>query len=101
MGYLKEKILDVLLKKEYVMIDYWTQVFNLICFIMDIAYWNFYVPFVSPFLRIIIYLWNSCFSVNIYFINEDGEKMEAKANVGDNLLDVVIENDIDIDGFGK
>ena len=26
--------------------------------------------------------------------------MNAKAKVGDNLLDVIVDNDIDIDGFG-
>lgn len=31
----------------------------------------------------------------------DGEKVTAKAKVGDNLLDVVIENNVDIDGFGE
>ncbi|XP_064629090.1 adrenodoxin-like protein 2, mitochondrial [Lineus longissimus] len=38
--------------------------------------------------------------VNIYFHNRDGNKVAAKASVGDNLLDVIIDNDIDIDGFG-
>ncbi|CAH1799937.1 unnamed protein product [Owenia fusiformis] len=38
--------------------------------------------------------------VTINFIDADGTKMSTKATVGDNLLDVVIENDIDIDGFG-
>ena len=27
--------------------------------------------------------------------------MKAKAKVGDNLLDVIIDNDLDIDGFGE
>ena len=31
----------------------------------------------------------------------DGGKCEAKAKVGDNLLDVIIENDVDIDGYGQ
>ena len=40
------------------------------------------------------------FSVTVYFVAPNGNKLEAQANVGDNLLDVVIENDVDIDGFG-
>ena len=46
----------------------------------------------------------SCFifsRVSITFVNPDGDKMEAKAKVGDNLLDVILENNVDIDGFGK
>ncbi|XP_064618408.1 adrenodoxin-like [Liolophura sinensis] len=39
-------------------------------------------------------------TVNIYFVTADGEKLAAKAKLGDNLLDVIIENDLDIDGFG-
>ena len=39
--------------------------------------------------------------MNIHFITQDNEKMTAKAKVGDNLLDVIIDNDLDIDGFGK
>ena len=31
----------------------------------------------------------------------DGTTITSKANVGDNLLDVVIDNDLDLDGFGK
>ncbi|KAL5009769.1 hypothetical protein ScPMuIL_012074 [Solemya velum] len=39
-------------------------------------------------------------TVMVYFIQEDGSKLPGKARVGDNLLDVVVENDLDIDGFG-
>lgn len=38
--------------------------------------------------------------VKVNFINRDGEKLTAVGNLGDTLLDVVIENDLDIDGFG-
>jgi hypothetical protein len=31
----------------------------------------------------------------------DGQKVTTKANIGDSILDVVVENDIDIDGFGE
>ena len=34
------------------------------------------------------------------FMAPDGTKMPAKAKVGDNLLDIVIENDLDLDGYG-
>lgn len=30
-----------------------------------------------------------------------GERIEANGKVGDTLLDIVINNDIDLDGFGK
>ncbi|XP_041354965.1 adrenodoxin-like protein 2, mitochondrial [Gigantopelta aegis] len=39
-------------------------------------------------------------TVNIYFVTKDGDKHQVKAKLGDNLLDVVLENDVDIDGFG-
>lgn len=32
---------------------------------------------------------------------KDGTRKAAKAKLGDNLLDVVLENNLDIDGFGK
>ncbi|XP_078258596.1 adrenodoxin [Rhinoraja longicauda] len=38
--------------------------------------------------------------VKVNFINHDGEKLTAVGNLGDSLLDVVIENNLDIDGFG-
>ncbi|KAL4233494.1 Adrenodoxin [Mactra antiquata] len=39
-------------------------------------------------------------TVSIQFVCDDGTKYTTNAKVGDNLLDVVIENDIDLDGFG-
>ena len=36
----------------------------------------------------------------MHFITADGERLTTKAVVGDNLLDVVVENDLDLDGFG-
>ncbi|OBS80296.1 hypothetical protein A6R68_21502 [Neotoma lepida] len=39
--------------------------------------------------------------ITVYFKNRDGETLTAKGKVGDSLLDVVIENNLDIDGFGK
>ncbi|XP_030607596.1 adrenodoxin-like [Archocentrus centrarchus] len=38
--------------------------------------------------------------VTINFINRDGEKITAKGSPGDTLLDVVINEDLDFDGFG-
>ncbi|KAM6958196.1 adrenodoxin-like [Tautogolabrus adspersus] len=38
--------------------------------------------------------------VMIHFINRDGEKITAKGSPGDSLLDVVINEDLDFDGFG-
>ncbi|XP_076838536.1 adrenodoxin-like [Brachyhypopomus gauderio] len=38
--------------------------------------------------------------VTINFINQDGEKITVKASPGETLLDVVIEQQLDFDGFG-
>uniref|UniRef100_A0A3Q3VVB3 2Fe-2S ferredoxin-type domain-containing protein n=1 Tax=Mola mola TaxID=94237 RepID=A0A3Q3VVB3_MOLML len=38
--------------------------------------------------------------VTVHFINRDGEKITVKGSPGDSLLDVVINEDLDIDGFG-
>lgn len=38
--------------------------------------------------------------VTVHFINRDGDKLIAKGKVGDSLLDVVVEKNLDIDGFG-
>ncbi|KAL6071563.1 hypothetical protein STEG23_024534 [Scotinomys teguina] len=38
--------------------------------------------------------------ITIYFKNRDGETLKTTGKVGDSLLDVVIENNLDIDGFG-
>merc|ERR1712106_927629 len=35
-----------------------------------------------------------------YEVGNDGEKHTVLAKDGDNLLDIVINNDVDIDGFG-
>ena len=31
----------------------------------------------------------------------DNERQEVKCKLGDNLLDVIVEEDLDIDGFGE
>ncbi|XP_023251186.1 adrenodoxin, mitochondrial [Seriola lalandi dorsalis] len=38
--------------------------------------------------------------VTVHFINRDGEKISVKGSPGDSLLDVVINEDLDFDGFG-
>lgn len=38
--------------------------------------------------------------VTVHFINRDGEKITVKGSPGDSLLDIVINEDIDFDGFG-
>ncbi|QQP49200.1 Uncharacterized protein FKW44_009764 [Caligus rogercresseyi] len=38
--------------------------------------------------------------VPITFRFADGQTQEVKAKLGDNLLDVVVDEDVDIDGFG-
>lgn len=41
-----------------------------------------------------------CSSVTIHFNLPDGQRKTAKAKVGDNLLDTVLQNQLDIDGYG-
>ncbi|CAK6971062.1 adrenodoxin [Scomber scombrus] len=38
--------------------------------------------------------------VTVHFFNRDGEKITVKGPPGDSLLDVVINEDLDFDGFG-
>ncbi|XP_046284783.1 adrenodoxin-like [Marmota monax] len=38
--------------------------------------------------------------ITVHFINNDGVTLTTKGKVGDSLLDVVVENNLDIDGFG-
>jgi len=39
--------------------------------------------------------------IEVTFIKGDGSKIRTHGKIGDNLLDVVVNNDLDIDGFGK
>ncbi|XP_048770004.1 adrenodoxin-like [Ostrea edulis] len=39
-------------------------------------------------------------TVTVHFVMSDGSKQSTKTKVGENLLDIIIDNDIDIDGFG-
>ena len=38
--------------------------------------------------------------VSVTFVKQDGSKATVKTKVGENLLDVIIDNDVDVDGFG-
>uniref|UniRef100_W5MXR0 Ferredoxin 1 n=1 Tax=Lepisosteus oculatus TaxID=7918 RepID=W5MXR0_LEPOC len=38
--------------------------------------------------------------VTVHFVNRDGEKITVQGNTGDSLLDVVIDKNLDFDGFG-
>ncbi|OWF37525.1 adrenodoxin-like isoform X1 [Mizuhopecten yessoensis] len=39
-------------------------------------------------------------TITVHFVQSDGSKFSTTAAVGENLLDIIIDNDIDIDGFG-
>ncbi|EDV38956.1 uncharacterized protein Dana_GF25062 [Drosophila ananassae] len=38
--------------------------------------------------------------VNVTFVRANGDKIKASGKVGDSLLDVVVNNSVDLDGFG-
>lgn len=38
--------------------------------------------------------------VEVTFVRASGERIKAKGKIGDSLLDVVVNNQIDLDGFG-
>uniref|UniRef100_A0A4W5K2S0 2Fe-2S ferredoxin-type domain-containing protein n=1 Tax=Hucho hucho TaxID=62062 RepID=A0A4W5K2S0_9TELE len=38
--------------------------------------------------------------MTVHFLNRDGEKISVKGSPGDSLLDVIIDQDLDFDGFG-
>lgn len=43
----------------------------------------------------------SSFRIDISFVKASGEVIKTKGKEGDSLLDVVVNNNIDLDGFGK
>ncbi|XP_013383640.1 adrenodoxin-like [Lingula anatina] len=49
---------------------------------------------------VVLQNWKKKETVTIHFVLQDGTKESVQANIGDNLLDVVLDNDVDIDGFG-
>lgn len=40
------------------------------------------------------------YRVQVTFVKANGSKIAVKGKVGDNLLDVVVNNNVDLDGFG-
>ncbi|XP_008054749.1 adrenodoxin, mitochondrial [Carlito syrichta] len=56
--------------------------------------------FKAPALECTAFFSSSEDKVTVHFINRDGETLTAQGKVGDSLLDVVVENHLDIDGFG-
>lgn len=40
-------------------------------------------------------------SYQVTFIRKDGERITASGKEGDSLLDVVVNNNLDFDGYGK
>lgn len=38
--------------------------------------------------------------VNITFVKASGERIKAKGKIGDTILDIVVNNEIDLDGYG-
>ncbi|XP_012282077.1 adrenodoxin [Orussus abietinus] len=38
--------------------------------------------------------------VTVTFVRTNGERIEAKGKVGDTLLDIVVNNSVDLDGYG-
>lgn len=38
--------------------------------------------------------------VNITFVRANGERIKTKGKVGDTILDIVVNNEIDLDGYG-
>ena len=38
--------------------------------------------------------------IKITFVLHDGKRLETQAKVGDSLLDVVVNNDLNIEGYG-
>lgn len=38
--------------------------------------------------------------ISITFIKASGERIKAKGKIGDSILDIVVNNDIDLDGYG-
>jgi ferredoxin len=38
--------------------------------------------------------------VEVTFLKADGERIKAKGKEGDSLLDIVVNNSVDLDGYG-
>lgn len=57
----------------------------------------FTVLFISFFESLCL----SRYRIKINYIGRDGTKMTVNGVVGDSLLDVAIDNDLDIEGYGR
>lgn len=40
------------------------------------------------------------FRISITFVKANGERIKAKGKIGDSILDIVVNNEIDLDGYG-
>jgi len=50
------------------------------------------------YLFIVVFL---DFRVDVTFVRNDGKAIAVKGKLGDNLLDVILNNNVDLDGFGE
>ena len=41
------------------------------------------------------------FRIEVTFLRKNGDRIKGKGKDGDSLLDVVVNNNLDFDGFGK
>lgn len=55
----------------------------------------------QPCLNSCNFFYSSAERVTVHFINRDGEKLTAIAKEGESLLDVVVNQNLGIDGFGR
>lgn len=49
---------------------------------------------------ILFFLFNILGRIEVFFVKADGSKIRGTGKIGDSLLDVVVNNSIDLDGFG-
>lgn len=40
------------------------------------------------------------FRVTVTFVKANGERIKAKGEVGNSILDIVVNNDLDLSGYG-
>jgi len=50
-------------------------------------------------INIYIYIY-ILFRVTVTFIKANGERIKAKGEIGNNILDIVVNNDLELDGYG-
>lgn len=39
--------------------------------------------------------------MTVTFVRANGERLKAEGKVGDSLLDIVVNNELDLDGYGE